>query len=155
MNDQTNNTTTATATENTLTQEELRKKYEINNYSDFLHKPWACDGAIPARVENRLFETLEQIHGNTAETLDADYFEPLSWFIIHRPEFALNHTDEPIFYDSELDIYVWPRLHGNGLNEEGYTPTLYDEAPKGTYNLDHPEEDDDNDDDTDGPEDDA
>lgn len=155
MNETTNNnstttTTTATATQTNPQQEQqqLRKKYSCNSYHDFLFSDWCSGGAVCADMGHRLGDTLEQIHGNTAETLDADYFEPLQWWIIYREHFAIEHTDEPIFYDSELNVYVWPRLHGNDLDDQHLPPTLYDDAPEGVYSLENPESaaDDDTDD---------
>ncbi|WP_314689987.1 hypothetical protein [uncultured Rothia sp.] len=43
---------------------------------------------------------LELINGN----LDNEIFQ---LYIIQDPEFLLEHTDEPVFYDSELDLYAW------------------------------------------------
>ena len=47
-------------------------------------------------------------------------FEPVggSWedeiyqfYIVSDPSFLLEHTDEPVFYDSELDLYIWGITH--------------------------------------------
>lgn len=151
MNDTTNNTQTQTANENnTDDQQKLRKRYGCNSYHDFLFSPHCSGGAACANMSHRIGTTLEQVHGDTAETLNAKYFEPLQWWILNNEFFAIHYTDAPIFYDEELNVYCWPRLHGNDLTQEGYTPKLhnYEPEPKLT-NSEAPEDDDD----TDGPED--
>jgi hypothetical protein ELI_2919 len=47
---------------------------------------------------------LELINGN----LDNGIFQ---FYIAQDPEFLFEHTDEPVFYDSELDLYVWGITH--------------------------------------------
>lgn len=141
MNDQTN---TATQTAEP-TQEELRKRYGCNSYSDFLNKPYLGQGACTARLECRLCdpytgaEHLQQIHGST-ERLEE--MEVLLWWIIERPEFAMEHTHEPIFYDDELQVYAWPQTFGNSIKE--ICPKLYVDAPQGVYHdPENPDADDD------------
>lgn len=152
MNDQTNTATiTATITATPTaeqTQEELRKRYGCNSYSDFLHKSYLGQSACTARLECRLCdpytgeEHLQQIHGST-ERLEE--MEVLLWWIIERPEFAMEHTHEPIFYDDELQVYAWPQTFGNSLKE--ICPKLYVDAPQGVYrDPENPDADDDLDD---------
>lgn len=33
------------------------------------------------------------------------------WYIISYPDFLMEHTDEPVFHDEELDLYVWGITH--------------------------------------------
>ena len=37
--------------------------------------------------------------------------EVFQWFIVSRPDFAMRHTDELVFYDEELDLYVLGVTH--------------------------------------------
>ena len=39
---------------------------------------------------------------------DEDVFQ---WFIIDDPDFAINNTYEPVFYDSDLDLYILAVTH--------------------------------------------
>lgn len=45
-------------------------------------------------------------------TYDEDcYYEIFQWFIIQDPSFVMDHTDELIFYDNELDLYILGVTH--------------------------------------------
>ena len=33
------------------------------------------------------------------------------WYIVQDPSFLMEHTDEPVFYDAELGLYVWGITH--------------------------------------------
>lgn len=37
--------------------------------------------------------------------------EIFQWYIISYPDFLMEHTDEPVFHDEELDLYVWGITH--------------------------------------------
>ena len=50
--------------------------------------------------------TMELVSG---ELEDGD--EIFQWYIIADPHFLIHHTDELVFYDSELDLYVWGVTH--------------------------------------------
>ena len=43
---------------------------------------------------------LEPINGD----LDNEIFQ---YYIISDPDFLLEHTDEVVFHDEELDLYIW------------------------------------------------
>lgn len=47
---------------------------------------------------------LELINGD----LDNEIFQ---YFIISDPDFLLEHTDEVVFHDEELDLYIWAIDH--------------------------------------------
>ncbi|WP_314707143.1 hypothetical protein [Rothia mucilaginosa] len=55
---------------------------------------------------------LELINGD----LDNEIFQ---FYITQDPEFLLEHMDEPVFYDSELDLYVWGITH-TGLRGQAF-----------------------------------
>lgn len=72
------------------------------NYSDYIktYKDLArqVGGMVLANeIANR---PLEPVGGSWDD-------EIYQFYIIQDPEFLLEHTDEPVFYDSELDLYVW------------------------------------------------
>ena len=47
----------------------------------------------------------------------APWDEIFQWYIISYPDFLMEHTDEPVFHDEELDLYVWGITHfGTGWN---------------------------------------
>ena len=37
--------------------------------------------------------------------------EIFQWYIVQDPDFLIEHTDELIFYDTELDLYIWGITH--------------------------------------------
>lgn len=37
--------------------------------------------------------------------------EIFQWYIISNPNFLIEHTNELVFYDDELDLYVWGVTH--------------------------------------------
>lgn len=41
----------------------------------------------------------------------APWDEIFQWYIISYPDFLMEHTDEPVFHDKELDLYVWGITH--------------------------------------------
>lgn len=44
--------------------------------------------------------SLEPVNGTGVE-------EIFQWFIVENADFAIAHSEEPIFYDRELDLYIW------------------------------------------------
>ena len=41
----------------------------------------------------------------------APWDEIFQWYIISYPDFLMEHADEPVFHDEELDLYVWGITH--------------------------------------------
>lgn len=41
----------------------------------------------------------------------APWDEIFQWYIVQDPSFLMEHTDEPVFYDAELGLYVWGITH--------------------------------------------
>ena len=37
--------------------------------------------------------------------------EIFQWYIVQDPSFIMEHTNEPVFHDEELDLYVWGITH--------------------------------------------
>ncbi|MBF1667070.1 MAG: hypothetical protein HXO72_03685 [Scardovia wiggsiae] len=72
------------------------------NYSDYIKTyedlSRQAGGMVPANeIASR---PLELINGD----LDNEIFQ---YFIIFDPDFLLEHTDEVVFHDEELDLYIW------------------------------------------------
>lgn len=53
---------------------------------------------------------IQLLSGNLTDK-DGDYIEIFQFFIIQDPSFAMRHTDELIFYDNELDLYILGVTH--------------------------------------------
>ena len=76
----------------------------IKTYDD-LAKTCGCKILCNSMGE-RYAITMELVSG---ELEDGD--EIFQWYIIADPYFLIHHTDELVFYDSELDLYVWGVTH--------------------------------------------
>lgn len=75
-------------------------------YNDLAH---FVDGHILCNtMQDRYNNTLHLIHGNETDE-DDNYYEIMQWFIISEQgaNYLEKYTDELVFYDSELDLYVW------------------------------------------------
>lgn len=76
-------------------------EYGIKTYADLAK---TVGGMVLANeMEHR---PLELVNGDIAP-----WDEIFQWHIISRPDFLVEHTDEPVFYDEELDVYVWRITH--------------------------------------------
>ena len=80
--------------------------YGIKTYADLAE---TCGGMVLANeIANR---PLEPVSGDWAP-----WDEIFQWYIVQDPSFIMEHTDEPVFHDEELDLYVWGiRRHIRGL----------------------------------------
>ena len=64
-------------------------------------------------IQNRLYETMELINGNDCDD-DGEYKEILQWYIITKAGAKiLKYTNELVYYDNELDLYIWGITHYN------------------------------------------
>lgn len=73
----------------------------IKTYADFAEM---CGGMVLANeTANR---PLEPVSGDYAP-----WDEVFQWYIISDPSFAMEHSDELIFYDEELDLYLLAVTH--------------------------------------------
>lgn len=73
----------------------------IKTYADLART--CCSMVLANQMANR---PLELISGDLSD--DEEIFQ---WYIIQNPDFLMEHTDELIFYDEELDLYVWGITH--------------------------------------------
>lgn len=74
---------------------------EIVTYSDFA-KTFG-DMILCNEIASR---PIELIHG---EIEDGD--EIFQWYLVSNPSFAMEHSEELIFYDAELDLYILGVTH--------------------------------------------
>ena len=71
--------------------------YGIKTYADLAE---TCGGMVLANeIASR---PLEPVSGDWAP-----WDEIFQWYIVQDPSFIMEHTDEPVFHDEELDLYVW------------------------------------------------
>lgn len=71
--------------------------YGIETYADLAE---TCSGMVLANEMGK--RPLEPVSG---EFLPWDEF--FQWYVVQDPSFLMQHTDEPVFRDEELDMYVW------------------------------------------------
>ena len=75
--------------------------YGIKTYADLAR---TCCGMILAnQIANR---PLELISGEFDKN-----DEIFQWYIVQNPDFLMEHTNELVFYDTELDLYIWGITH--------------------------------------------
>lgn len=75
--------------------------YGIKTYADLAE---TCGGMVLANeIASR---PLEPVSGDWAP-----WEEIFQWYIVQDPSFIMEHTDEPVFHDEELDLYVWGITH--------------------------------------------
>lgn len=70
--------------------------YGIKTYADLAE---TCGNMVLANEMAK--HPLELVSGDWAP-----WEEIFQWYIIQDPSFVMDHTDEPVFYDEELDLYV-------------------------------------------------
>lgn len=71
-------------------------KFGIETYADLAA---TCNGMVLANeMGNRPLELA------SGELLPWD--EVFQWYVVQDPSFLMEHTDEPVFHDGELGLYV-------------------------------------------------
>lgn len=91
-----------------VNQKILRDGYHIHTYTDFARR---CGGMVLCNeMQNRLFNTLEpwsgDFYASEEDKENGDMYDVYQWYIISDEEFAVHCTNEMIFYDDELNLYV-------------------------------------------------
>lgn len=82
----------------------------IKTYADFAKH--LGDMILCNPMGERLGDQLEQISGADLYNEENDSYEEIyQWWIISEPFFAIDCSDELIFYDEELDLYVLGVTH--------------------------------------------
>ena len=84
--------------------------YGIKTYADLAE---TC-GGIASRP-------LEPVSGDWAP-----WEEIFQWYIVQDPSFIMEHTDEPVFHDEELDLYVLGVNHRGTAWQLVPAPIIYD-----------------------------
>lgn len=75
--------------------------YGIKTYADLAET--CCGMVLANEIASR---PLEPVSGDWAP-----WDEIFQWYIVQNPSFLMEHTDEPVFYDAELGLYVWGITH--------------------------------------------
>ena len=75
--------------------------YGIKTYADLAE---TCGNMVLANEMAK--RPLELVSGDWAP-----WEEIFQWYIVRDPSFIMEHTDEPVFHDEELDLYVWGITH--------------------------------------------
>ena len=79
----------------------MSNEYGIETYADLAE---TCGGMVLAN----------EMGGRPMELASGDLLpwdEVFQWYIVADPSFLMEHTDEPVFHDGELDLYVWAITH--------------------------------------------
>lgn len=71
--------------------------FGIKTYADLAET--CCGMVLANEIASR---PLEPVSGDWAP-----WDEIFQWYIVQDPSFLMEHTDEPVFYDAELGLYVW------------------------------------------------
>lgn len=88
-----------------------------NGYLDYATLAKAFDAVLNNEIMQKTAEVgyWEQVSGFSEEDEDGDYYEPeiFQYFIISDAgaEIIKEYTDDPLFYNEELDMYVWGITH--------------------------------------------
>ena len=85
-------------------KEKARKKgrREMNGYGIETYADLAKTVGGMVLANEMAHRPLEFVSGDFAP-----WDEIFQWYIISYPDFLMEHTDEPVFHDEELDLYVW------------------------------------------------
>lgn len=76
-------------------------KFGIETYADLAK---TCGGMVLAN--EMAYRPMELVSGSWAP-----WEEIFQWYIVSDPSFLMEHTDEPVFLDAELDLHVWAITH--------------------------------------------
>lgn len=84
-----------------------------NGYVDYGTLAKCFDMVLCNAMGKRLGNTMEWIHGNDYNEEGDYYYDVYQYFIIdnHGYELLKEYTNEIVYYDSELDVYVWGITH--------------------------------------------
>ena len=85
-------------------QKALQDEWHIHSYKDFADR---CGNMVLANnIVKRFGDGMELVSGYLP--VNEDVFQ---WFIIDDPDFAIDNTSEPVFYDDDLDLYILGVTH--------------------------------------------
>jgi len=84
-----------------------------NGYVDYACLASCFDAVLCNAMGSRYGETMELVHGTDYDEENDSYYDVYQYFIIDNQGYELlkEYTDEIIYYDSELNVYVWGVTH--------------------------------------------
>ena len=84
-----------------------------NGYVDYSTLAKCFDRVLCNAMGKRLGNTMELIHGNDYDEENDSYIDVYQYFIINDQGYRLlkDYTNEIVYYDNELDVYVWGVTH--------------------------------------------
>ena len=84
-----------------------------NGYVDYACLSKAFDAVLCNNMVNRLGNTLELESGSDYNEEDDYFYDIYQWYIIddRGADILKEFTDEIVYYDSELEVYVWGVTH--------------------------------------------
>lgn len=73
----------------------------------------SCFDAVLCNNVGKRFDHLELVHGSDYNEETEEYIEVYQYFIISNFGYDLlkEYTNETVYYDDELDVYVWGVTH--------------------------------------------
>jgi len=93
--------------------------FEVSDYAkekgyvDYGTLAKCFDAVLCNAMANRIGETLELVNGTDYDEEDDYFIDVYQYFIIDDGGYRLlkEYTDEIVYYDDELDVYVWGVTH--------------------------------------------
>lgn len=84
-----------------------------NGYVDYGTLAKCFDAVLCNAMSSRIGETMDLVHGTDYDEENDSYYDVYQYFIIDNQGYELlkEYTDEIVYYDSELDVYVWGVTH--------------------------------------------
>ena len=97
----------------TFLGEEISEYGLKNGYVDYACLSRCFDAVLCNNMQQRLGDTLELEFGKDYDEEDDYYYDIYQWYIIddRGAEILKQYTDEIVYYDSELEVYVWGVTH--------------------------------------------
>lgn len=92
---------------------EVSEYAKENGYVDYGTLSKCFDAVLCNAMSSRIGETMELVHGNDYDEENDYYYDVYQYYIIDNQGYELlkEYTDEIVYYDSELDVYVWGVTH--------------------------------------------
>ncbi len=92
---------------------EVSEYAKEKGYVDYGTLAKCFDAVLCNNVGSRCGDTMELVHGKDYDEENDSYCDVYQYFIIDNQGYELlkEYTDEIVYYDSELDIYVWGVTH--------------------------------------------
>ena len=92
---------------------EVSEYAKKNGYVDYGTLAKCFDAVLCNEMGKRLGDTMDLVHGTDYDEETDSFADVYQYFIIDNQGYELlkEYTDEIVYYDSELDIYVWGVTH--------------------------------------------